>query len=232
MSDRSPSTSGAESAPAVPEATGEAEQRGSLLGFVAHEVRNPLSTALWSAELLARLSPEERAGARGQKLAGMCLRSLQRLRLLVEDHFLAERLEAGGMPMRREEVPLREALEAARTRAGPAAVDVAVAEDVTAWADRGLVERALEGILAVVGRDGAVASVVAARGPDGVALTFRGAPLAADALQPPRKGTASDPSGRALSLHVAARAAQVLGGSLAAAGGGLVLLLPTPPDAA
>ena len=70
--------------------------RGDHLGFVAHEVRNPLSTALWSAELLARMTPEERGGARGEKLTAMCLRSLGRVRQLVEDHFLCERLDAGG----------------------------------------------------------------------------------------------------------------------------------------
>jgi len=80
------------------------EGRGDYLGFVAHEVRNPLSTALWSAELLARMAPEERAGARGEKLTQMCLRSLGRVRQLVEDHFLCERLDVNGIPTRAMEV--------------------------------------------------------------------------------------------------------------------------------
>src|SRR5512144_880418 len=56
--------------------------RGSHLGFVAHEIRNPLSTALWTAELLVRMPAEERGGARGDKLTAMCLRSIARVRQL------------------------------------------------------------------------------------------------------------------------------------------------------
>ena len=53
------STSGTEHA--APQGTpADGEERSGYLGFVAHEVRNPLSTALWSAELLARMSPAER----------------------------------------------------------------------------------------------------------------------------------------------------------------------------
>src|SRR5512142_464964 len=85
--------------------------RGGYLGFVAHEVRNPLSTALWSAELLARMAAEERSGPRGDKLTGMCLRSLSRVRQLIEDHFLCERLDVGGLPLRIEVIPVRALLE-------------------------------------------------------------------------------------------------------------------------
>jgi len=87
------------------------DARGDHLGFVAHEVRNPLSTALWSAELLARMNAEERGGGRGEKLTAMCLRSLGRVRQLIEDHFLCERLDARGIPSRPEAVPLHPLLE-------------------------------------------------------------------------------------------------------------------------
>src|SRR5512138_781972 len=93
-----------------PDERAEGERRRAFLGFVAHEVRNPLSTALWSAELLARITPEERGGARGEKLSAMCLRSISRVRQLVEDHFLCERLDSGGIPVRAEGVGLREAV--------------------------------------------------------------------------------------------------------------------------
>src|SRR5512142_3223790 len=105
-------------------------QRGSFLGFVAHEMRNPLSTALWSAELLARLSPDDRGGARGEKLSGMCLRALQRLRALVEDHFLAERLDVGGIPLRLETVPVKEVLDAVASKAGIAGLTSEVSSDI------------------------------------------------------------------------------------------------------
>src|SRR5512142_2166772 len=85
-----------------PEDRREREARSGHLGFVAHELRNPLSTALWSAELLTRMAAEERGGARGEKLTAMCLRSLGRVRQLIEDHFLSERLDVGGIPIRPE----------------------------------------------------------------------------------------------------------------------------------
>ena len=84
------------------------EGRGGFLGFVAHEIRNPLSTALWSAELLTRMSASDRGGPRGEKLSAMALRSIARVRRLVEDHFLCERLDAGGIPLRAEPIRLRQ----------------------------------------------------------------------------------------------------------------------------
>ena len=146
MSDR-------QDAPGVaPEGAGQQleknEARGGFLGFVAHEMRNPLSTALWSAELLVRLAPEERAGPRGEKLTGMSLRALQRLRLLIEDHFLAERLEVGGIPFKVDDVVLREALDLVASKAALADLTVAIEDGVAVRADRGLLERALDGLLA------------------------------------------------------------------------------------
>ena len=189
MSDRDqallPETASAPAASASNE-----EMRGNFLGFVAHEMRNPLSTALWSAELLARLPREERAGPRGEKLAGMALRALQRLRLLIEDHFLAERLDVAGIPLRPEAVLLREALETIASKL-PIAPSISGGEEVVVLADRSLLERALEGLVAV-----------------------RGSRPPPHALAPPHKGTQSDPTGRALVPHMAVRVARALGGSL------------------
>ena len=228
MSDR-PATDSKSSSPE--EGPTPAEERGSFLGFVAHEMRNPLSTALWSAELLARLSPDERAGARGDKLAGMCLRSLQRLRLLVEDHFLAERLLVGGIPIRIEPVGVREALDVAVAKAAPESVAVDIEDDLAVWADRGLLERALEGLLAVAGRNKSPLHLVAERDGETARLRVRGAPLEPDALQPPQKGTASDPTGRALSLHMAVQVMSRLGGALTASGDEYQAVLPAAPAA-
>src|SRR5512137_990652 len=101
MSDLHPPSPSAETRP-------DPEEKASHLAFVAHEIRNPLSTALWSVELLARMTPEERGGARGEKLSRMSLRALTRLRRLVEDHLLIARLDVGGIPLELEEVPARE----------------------------------------------------------------------------------------------------------------------------
>ena len=199
--------------------------RGGFLGFVAHEMRNPLATALWSAELLTRLAAEERAGARGEKLTGMCLRALQRLRLLVEDHFLAERLDVSGIPLRMESLSLREAVEGVLAKGGG---DVAtdVEADLVVQADRALLDRALDGLFAVAARGQAPVSL-SAKARNGLAeIVVRGAPPAPDALASPQKGTASDPTGHALALYMAQRVARALSGALDVADGAYVLRVP------
>jgi two-component system sensor histidine kinase KdpD len=203
------------------------ERRGGYLGFVAHEVRNPLSTALWSAELLNRMTPEERGGARGEKLSAMCLRSIARVRHLVEDHFLCERLDAGGLALRREAVPVREVVEAAVSRRHPdqgGPVTVAVDVALLAIADRGLLERAVEALVSVAGRDGSAVQVSARAADDAVTLVVAGA--AGGSLEDPVKGSPTDPKGRALALPLARRVAETLGGALAATGDGYLLSLP------
>jgi K+-sensing histidine kinase KdpD len=202
------------------------DERGSFLGFVAHEMRNPLSTALWSAELLVRLSPDERGGARGEKLSGMCLRALQRLRYLVEDHFLAERLDVGGIPLRPETVSLREAIESVVARMGLGECTVRVEEDLAITTDRGMLERALDAMLAVASSGKTPVRLQASRAGDTALVRVHGAAPASEALRPPQKGTASDPTGRALALYMAVRVAETLGGSLAAAADDYLLALP------
>lgn len=189
-------------------------------------MRNPLSTALWSAELLVRLAPEERAGPRGEKLTGMSLRALQRLRLLIEDHFLAERLEVGGIPFRAEDVVLREALDAVTAKAGLADLTVLIEDGVAVRADRGLLERALDGLLASSARGKTPVRVEGARAGDLVRIHIRGAPPLPDPFAPPQKGTPSDPTGRALALHMVAGAARALGATLSADSEGYLLELP------
>jgi signal transduction histidine kinase len=204
------------------------DDRGDYLGFVAHEVRNPLSTALWSAELLARMPGEERAGPRGEKLTTMCLRSLARVRQLVEDHFLSERLDARGIAVRAEPIPLRELIAEVAGRRGLDLVDpvVNVNPEVVLNADRSLLDRAVEALLAAAGREGAAARVSAREAAGRIEIRFEGAPQAATSLQDPRKGVQGDPRGRSLALPMARRIAAVLGGTLAVDGGALVLSLP------
>jgi signal transduction histidine kinase len=212
---------------AAQHASGDAPEavRGGFLGFVAHEMRNPLATALWSAELLARLTPEERGGARGEKLAGMALRALQRLRLLVEDHFLAERLDVQGIPLRIEAVRLREALDGVLGKAGLEGVIVDCDEALAVRVDRTLLDRALDGLLAAASRGKAPVRIEASTTGGDVVVRVSGAAIPADALAPPRKGTPSDATGRGLALYVALRVAQALGGSLAIDADAYVLTL-------
>jgi K+-sensing histidine kinase KdpD len=205
-----------------------AERRGGYLGFVAHEVRNPLSTALWSAELLVRMSPAERGGTRGDKLSAMCLRSLSRVRQLVEDHFLCERLDVGGIPVRPENLSVRELLEAVVERRGPDAPPVEIGADVAASVsvDRMLAERALDSLIAVAAGDRGPAQVSASERDDHVLVAIVGPGAAEHTFDDPRKGSPSDPRGRALALAVARRVARALDGTLSAIDGGYVLAVP------
>jgi signal transduction histidine kinase len=212
----------------VPPAGGQPVDRASHLGYVAHEIRNPLSTALWTAELLSRLSPEDRGGARGSKLAGICLRSVNRVRLLVEDHLLCERLDAGGYGLRPEPVALAEVLGVLLSRwpgdGGP--LTLPPDRGLTVMADRALLERALDGLLAVAaGADAAPVRVEAERRGKIVTVRVIGAPVGS--LEDPGRGAPSDQRGRALSLSMARRVAAAVGGELAADGDGYALSIPS-----
>jgi hypothetical protein len=196
------------------------------LGFVAHEVRNPLSTALWTAELLSRLAPEERGGERGARLAAISLRSLKRLRVLVEDFFLLERLDAGGLCIAAEPIFLEAALSTAATKAGVEIPNLSRLEGLALLGDRILLDRLLDGLISAAGRDGTGVAVTARREGPLLLLELRGAPPAADAMVDPRRGSASDANGRALSLPSARRAARAMGGSLRVMAGAYLLMLP------
>jgi signal transduction histidine kinase len=219
--------------PGVSEATGKDQQRArerraAYLGFVAHEARNPLSTALWTAELMARLSPEERAAARGEKLAAMCMRALARLRLIVEDHFLAERLDAGGIPNRPDLLGVAEVIAGAVARrpaeAGPC--EVKADPDVGVVADRMLFEKTVEGLLAAAGRGGAAVKVEVGRVGDRLVIRFLGAPPLDNPLADPDKATPTDPKGRPLALAMAVRASATIAARLEVVEGGYELSLP------
>jgi K+-sensing histidine kinase KdpD len=203
----------------------EGLDRGSHLGFVAHEFRNPLSTALWSAELLARLGPDDRAGERGGKLANLGARALGRIQLLIEDHLLCERLDVGGYPLRFGPVDVAALLQAVVERLdltpGP---EVQLAPGLAVRGDRALLERAVEGVMAVAARGGALVRVTGEAGDGLVRLTVRGAPV--ERLADPVKGSLSDPSGRALALPMARRVAEVHGGALTADKEGYLLVFP------
>lgn len=71
------------------------EARQRLLSFMVHEIRNPLASALWSAEMLAR---QPMADARQSRMAQLSARSVRRLRALLEDLFALERLPTAPAP--------------------------------------------------------------------------------------------------------------------------------------
>ncbi|MFO0581377.1 MAG: histidine kinase dimerization/phospho-acceptor domain-containing protein [Anaeromyxobacter sp.] len=206
----------------------EAGQRAGKLGFVAHEVRNPLSTALWTAELLSRMSAADRGGARGEKMADMMLRALGRVRQLVEDHFLTERLDVGGIPNRPEPLAVGPALEAAagRRAADLGAVSFEAAEGLAVLVDKVLLDRLLDLLVAGAAGEGTATTVTARRDGPVVRVRFCGRPVAAEVLADPVKGSPSDMKGRALSLPLARRVAVALGGELRVVEGALEVALP------
>lgn len=210
------------------ERTGPDESRGGHLGFVAHEIRNPLSTALWTAELLARMAAAERGGPRGDKLSAMCLRSVSRVRQLIEDHFLSERLDIGGLPLRPEPLAIGQAVDAVVERRSPDAGPVAAQLDpaLLVDADRTLLERAVDALVAVAGAERTPVSVTARATDREVVVTIAGRAADPSALADPVKGAPSDPTGRALAVPLARRIASALGGALAAEEGGWRLTLP------
>jgi signal transduction histidine kinase len=211
---------------APPDGPPGAGDRSSHLSYVAHEIRNPLSTALWTSELLARLSPVERGGARGEKLAAICLRSVGRVRLLVEDHLLCERLDAGGYPLRVEKVPLQEVLATMQARwpAGAGTLTLPPDQGLVARADRTLLERALDGLLATAAADDAPVRLEASASQGRLEIRVQGAPPVP--LDDPGRGAPSEQRGRSLAVPMARRVALALGGSLAVVEGGYLLAIP------
>src|SRR5436305_11089606 len=85
-----------------------AGKRGKYLGFVAHELKNPLATALWSCDLLRRMEGPDRTGERAEKMIDASLRALRRMRRLIDDYFTIERLLEEGYELRTETIGLRE----------------------------------------------------------------------------------------------------------------------------
>jgi signal transduction histidine kinase len=202
------------------------DARGGHLGFVAHEIRNPLSTALWTAEMLARMSMEERGGARGEKLSAMCLRSVMRVRQLVEDHFFCERIDAGGLSLKLEPLGAKETLEGVLAK-HPAQTTTSDADaELGVTADRGLLERGLDALVAVAGAGGVPVTITVRGAGRQVAFHVKGKAADEATLADPIKGSPSDPTGRALAVPLARRVAVTLGGSLSVRDGGWLLTLP------
>jgi len=203
------------------------DDKASHLAFVAHEIRNPLSTALWSVELLARMTPEERGGARGEKLSLMSMRALTKLRRLVEDHLLAARLDVGGIPVELEEIPAREIFPSA-SAIGAGSLELELETGLLVVADPVLARRAVEGVLLAAARGGADVRVSGTRRGRLARFRAEGAPASAAELDDPRRGDPGDTRGAALALPVARRVCALLGGSIHIEGGAWVLELPAP----
>ncbi len=102
--------------------------RDQMLGVVAHDLRNPLSTIIMASELLEE-AVDARTPARKQVM--MIARAGERMNRLIQDLLDVKRIEGGGMAVERRPVPaaslLAEAAEMLRPLASASAIDLAVA---------------------------------------------------------------------------------------------------------
>src|SRR3954465_15685784 len=89
------------------------KSRGKYLGFVAHEIKNPLATALWSSDLLKRMEGADRTGERAEKMIDVSLRALRRMRRLIDDYFTIERRVESGYELRKDRLSMKELVEPA-----------------------------------------------------------------------------------------------------------------------
>lgn len=214
----------------------EGKQRGKYLGFVAHEIKNPLATALWSVDLLKRMEGEGRAGPRADKIIDASLRALRRMRRLVEDHFTIERLRQRELELRSESLQLHALLESAivhlaekdglpRERFAPD-----VPESLMVRGDAELLRRALRGALETLARTAAAdarISVVGHASGGQVRLLLRGEGLPLP-LTPaaPEDRASGDPAGGVLGFELCQLVLEAHGGAVEEGEQGLSLKLP------
>ena len=211
-----------------------AGKRGKYLGFVAHEIKNPLATALWSCDLLKRMQGADRTGERAEKMLDASLRALRRMRRLIDDFFTIERLQEHGYELKREPLDLRElvggALQTLAEKDGIATegwvVDVG---DAGVVGDAEMLKRALRCALEQMSRSSSGSRLTISTRPadDGLELQIRAEQPPAQPVPPdPEDRPSGDPSGSVLGYALAARILDTLGGGIEEREGGLALSFP------
>lgn len=211
-----------------------AGKRGKYLGFVAHEIKNPLATALWSCDLLKRMGPEDRAGERADKMIDVSLRALRRMRRLIDDYFTIERLLEHGYDLKRERVALREVVEAAvrmlAEKDGIATEGWSVElDDAVTLGDPEMLRRAVRLCLEHMARSSPNArlSIMAASDAGGSSLQVRAEVPPAPVVPPdPEERPSGDPLGAVLGFALASRILDAHGGRIEERDGGLRLSFP------
>jgi two-component system sensor histidine kinase KdpD len=210
-------------------------KRGKYLGFVAHEIKNPLATALWSCDLLKRMGPEERGGERAEKMIDVSLRALRRMRRLIDDFFAIERLLEHGYELKRDRVALRDLVEPALrnlTEKDAVATDGWVLElddAATTTGDPDMLRRAVRLSLEHMARASPRPRLSVAVRPDaaGVSLCIRAETSPAPLIPPePEERPSGDPTGAVLGFALASRILEAHGGRIEEREGGLWLSFP------
>ena len=209
--------------------------RIKYLGFVAHEIKNPLATALWGIELLKRMEGEARSGPRLEKIVDASTRSLNRMRRLVEDYFTIERLRLGSFDLRAETLQLRTLVATAVAQLAekdgiPAErFSVDVPEQLPVRGNAELLRRALRGALETLARSAAeVRIAISGHGGEGRAvLVLRGEGLPRPLVPPtPEDRATGDQSGGVLGFLLCESVWAAHGGSIEENEEGLLLRLP------
>jgi K+-sensing histidine kinase KdpD len=211
-------------------------RRGKYLGFVAHEIKNPLATALWSCDLLKRMDTAHRSGPRAEKMVDASLRALRRMRRLVDDFFTIERLNEHGYELHTDKVELRSlvdgAIAALAEKDGVATQDwtVDVPGQVQVSGDGEMLRRGLRAVLEHMskGAGGAARITVVGRAlPTGGELIVRSSEPPHPMVPPVAEDRPSgDPAGTVLGYALAETIFAVHGGALHEREGALVISLP------
>lgn len=203
-------------------------RRGKYLGFVAHELKNPLATALWSCDLLKRMEAADRTGERADKMIDVSLRALRRMRRLIDDFFTIERLLEHGYELRREPVEVKALVDAAlETLAEKDGIETASWEvepgALTAEGDVEMLKRAVRAAIEHMARTSQKPRL-SIRAEDG-ALAIRADPPPAAVIPPlPEERPAGDAAGAVLGFALAAAILEAHGGRLEERGGALVVV--------
>ena len=209
--------------------------RGKYLGFVAHEIKNPLATALWSCDLLKRMDPADRAGARAEKMIEVSLRALRRMRRLVDDFFTIERLLEHGYELKRENVGLKDLVEPAmNSLAEKEGVRtegwVLELEEASTVGDVEMLRRAVRLLLKHMARaspDPRLSISGRANG-ESPALHIRAETAPTPLVPPaPEERPSGDPTGAVLGFDLATQILASQGGRIEERDGGLWLVFPS-----
>jgi signal transduction histidine kinase len=209
-------------------------RRGKYLGFVAHEIKNPLATALWSCDLLKRMATAERSGPRAEKMVDASLRALRRMRRLVEDFFIIERLNEHGYDLQSETFELRPLVEGAMAvlaeKDGFATDEWAldVPAQVQVSGDHEILRRGVRAVLDHMARAGQASLTIVGRAvPGGGEVVVRSSRPPEPLVPPdPEERPSGDPAGAVLGYALAQAVFGAHGGSLQERDGALVISLP------
>jgi len=212
-------------------------RRGKYLGFIAHEIKNPLATALWSCDLLKRMDAADRAGPRADKMIDASLRALRRMRRLVDDYFTIERFQEHGYELRPEPVDLHALAEAAIAQLGEKegvpteGWSLDVPAQVVVAGDQDMLRRCVRLLLEHLGRSvkGTRVSVVGRSTPQGAQIVLRADPKPERITPPvPEERPSGDPNGAVLGFSLAETILRAHGGTVEEREGALFVLLPPP----